>query len=169
MRAGFESLVDVFVAFIGGEHDDACLWRCGANLADGVNAVPVGQAKVHERDVGIQLAEEAHGFFRGACLAHDAKTGLAVENGGDADPHQRMVVDDKNIDRLRWELHLFLLLYCARQAGDGFPWRGESTGLWWCRGAVPNGFRSVLRCGSSAPSCPAGRSARVSRWRPFQN
>ena len=57
-RAGFQRLIDVFVALVGGEHDKACGGIEYANATNGFNAADPGQSKIHQRDVGPVLNKD---------------------------------------------------------------------------------------------------------------
>ena len=77
--------------------------------ADGIDAAHSRQAQVHERDVGQELIEELNCLFATAGLGSHRHIGRGVDDGGDADTHDGVIVDDQDFD-FRSLLHRGLLI-----------------------------------------------------------
>jgi hypothetical protein len=68
--------------------------------ADGLHAAAARQTQIHERQIRFVQVVQAHRFLARAGLRHHRHLGAGVDDRGDADTHQRMVIDDKNADIL---------------------------------------------------------------------
>jgi hypothetical protein len=71
--------VDVVVDVEGGEHEHLRGRAEGADQAGRLQPVEVGHAHVHEHDVGLEAAGQAHRLVAVLGLAHHLDVGLRVE------------------------------------------------------------------------------------------
>lgn len=97
-RAGLERLVDILVALIRGEHNETRLWRDSANFTDDLDPAPIGEPEIHQGDVGAMFPEQTERFRRGPRLGGYRHVGLRLNNGGNAEAHDGVIVADKNPD-----------------------------------------------------------------------
>ena len=64
----------------------------------GVDTADVGEAEVHQGDVGTMLAELTDGIVAGGSLRDQQRICLVFNDGGDALAKQRMIVDAQHVD-----------------------------------------------------------------------
>ena len=69
-----------------------------AKLRDAVDAVGVRQLEIQKDDVGIELRRQAQTLGDGAGRAHDVDVALALEHRRDAFAHDRVILDDEDLD-----------------------------------------------------------------------
>jgi hypothetical protein len=96
-RAGLQRAEQLVVAGVHGQHDDA---HRGARLAQGarrLEAAAVGQAQIHDHDVGLQRAGLAHALGGGGGLADDLELPVALERVPQALADQVMIVDEQDL------------------------------------------------------------------------
>ena len=96
--SGFERALHFDIAFERGEDDDARRGKFAANGEHRVDAVQVRQAEIHEHDIRVGGPVLPDGFGSGGRLRDQLHIGLAVDDGGDALPQKRMVVDAEDAD-----------------------------------------------------------------------
>jgi hypothetical protein len=71
-------------------------YRCGC-----IDSIHLGHAQVHEGYIGPVLPEGNHCVDSVICLAYQFHIGLLLERECYAIPHQRMIVNAKNLDSIR--------------------------------------------------------------------
>ena len=78
--------------------DDLGLGPLGLDPADGGDAVHVRHEQVHQHHVGLQPAGHRHALGAVGGLADDLDVGLQVEEGPQAHPDDRVVIDEQHPD-----------------------------------------------------------------------
>src|ERR1700677_3085739 len=111
-RAGLQRLVDILVALIGGEHDETRLRRRSPNFTNDLDPALIGEPEIHQGDVGAMFPEETDRFHGGPRLGGYHHVGLRLNDGGNAEAHDGVIVADKNLD-LRLITHSFMLSWAA--------------------------------------------------------
>gem|GEM_PF-5415587 len=96
--AGLQRLVDVFISFIGREHNDSRGRSGAADGANGLGSTGVRKPQVHQGDIRMMLLEHADGFLRGASLSDDPHVWLGLDDGGNADLHDGVIVAYQDVD-----------------------------------------------------------------------
>lgn len=96
--AGFEGLVNVPVALVGGKDDDMCARGGGNDAPDRLDSADIGQRKIHQGDVGVVLVKEPDSLECSACLRDDGHVRTALNNGDDAKAQNGVVVDHEDAD-----------------------------------------------------------------------
>ena len=81
---------------IAREDDHPGVRQLGADLAAGLDARAVGQAHVHDHDVGPEAARHLDRFGFGAGLGHDLELVAAIEERDEALPDHLVVVDHQD-------------------------------------------------------------------------
>jgi len=71
------------------------------DLANGGDTACAGQSQVHQGHVRLMFFVQQHGVLSGTGLGNDFHIGPRVDNGGHADAHQGMVVNDHNANLAR--------------------------------------------------------------------
>jgi len=107
LSSGGQRLMNILIAFIGGEHDKAGLLMPAANGLDRIHTAHAGQAQIHQRYVWPVLLEQLHSFFAIARLSHCDHIRAGIDDGGYTYSHQRVVIDDKHFNLFR-VFHCFL-------------------------------------------------------------
>lgn len=93
-----QRLINVLIALISGE-DDKTRFRMRVPYGtDGIDTAETGETQIHERNVGQMLGKPPHGIFSVAFLRHNGHVSAGLDNGGEADPHDGVVVDDENLE-----------------------------------------------------------------------
>jgi hypothetical protein len=92
-RAGFESLVDVFISSICSKYDKACFWKFCPNPSNARYSTHPFQAKIHYGQIGYVLSKERDRVFPAPSLCHNRHVRLGIDNRADADAHDGMVID----------------------------------------------------------------------------
>src|SRR5580704_8842873 len=95
-RACLQRTKDVFVAIVGGEHNEACLGRLHANALDGLDAREPWHAQVDQGDVGLALSELCNGLDAIRGLAYHFDSVHHIQKGHQALPHHVMVLNHEN-------------------------------------------------------------------------
>jgi hypothetical protein len=95
-RAGFERLMNVLIPLVGGEDDELRIGMARDEGADDFHAAHSGKAKIDEGDVGEMLLEKGDRVFAITRLRNGDHVGRRLDNGGDADAHDGMIVDHQN-------------------------------------------------------------------------
>ena len=72
----------------------------GEDGARGRQPVRARHGHVHHHHARLQLVGQANGFLAGARLAHDRDRRIVLEQAAEAAPHQRVIVDEQDGDRL---------------------------------------------------------------------
>ena len=72
--------------------------RCGADAADGLDAVDARHDEVDERDVGLQARDRLHRLLAVGGLPHDVDVVLQGEEAPQPLAHDRVVVGDEDAD-----------------------------------------------------------------------
>lgn len=88
--------MNVLVSVIGGEHDKLRVLLLGTNGADHIHAAHAGKFEVHQHDIGRVLGPQPERLFACARLRNGHHVRLGINDGGNADSHQRVIVHDKN-------------------------------------------------------------------------
>ena len=88
--------LNLYVSFERGQHDDARVRELRAYLNERVDAAHVREPQVHEGNVGAVLAEQLDSLAARCRLCHNRHVRLAVDDGGDTLPHQRVVVNTED-------------------------------------------------------------------------
>src|SRR5437899_8701050 len=75
---GLQGSVDVLVALVDGEGDEAAAWELRADGFHDPDPVQDGQAQIDEGNVGTELLEQLHRLTSVSGLAHDGHVALAA-------------------------------------------------------------------------------------------
>ena len=90
--------MNVLVAAVHGEDDDACVRILPAYHANGFEAAHPGKLQIHQRDIRPQCTEEGHRFLARRRSSNDFKVGLPVDNEGNAVAHDWMILNTQDAD-----------------------------------------------------------------------
>ena len=90
--------MDVLVALIDRQGDEAAVRELRADRFHGSDPVQHRQAQVDEGDVGTQLPEQVHRLSPVSGLSDDRHVALRGHHGDDPSPHERVVVCDQDPD-----------------------------------------------------------------------
>ena len=114
--AGFQGLVDIFVALVGREHDETRLRSRPADGADDIHSALIREPEIHQSDVRPMFPEQAYRFLCSSRLPGNRHVGLRLNDGGNAEAHDRVIVANENFNLL-FITHIGML---SSAAGD---WR----------------------------------------------
>src|ERR1700721_3657616 len=81
-RTGLKRLIDVFVAFVGCQHDEAGFRVSHTNHSDGIHAAHPRQSKIHQSDVRMVLLEQLDGTLTGPGLRHRDHVFASIDDCG---------------------------------------------------------------------------------------
>src|ERR1035437_802110 len=95
-RTRLQRLMDVLIAFVRGEYDELGIAMTGYHSANGLNTAHSREPEIHERDVGKVFFEEFHGFFAASRLGNGRHVRRGLNDGGNSDAHDGMIVNDEN-------------------------------------------------------------------------
>src|ERR1039457_6326454 len=98
-RAGLQSAIDVFVAVVCGEHDQARVWHLHADALDDVHSAHARQPQVNQRDIRQVLAELRDGLRTVSSFAHNLKAVYYVEQCNQPLAHNMVVLDNQHANR----------------------------------------------------------------------
>src|ERR1700681_3808948 len=98
--AGFQGLVDILVALVGCEHDETGLRSGPADGTDDVHSTLIRKPEVHQSDVRPMLPEQAYRFLCSSRLPGYRHVGLRLNDGGNAEAHNRVIVADEDFNLL---------------------------------------------------------------------
>src|ERR1700722_4438498 len=121
-RAGLERLVDILIPVIGGEHDEACLGSTPPDCPDDFDAALIRKPEVHQGDVRAMFPEQTERFLGRSCLGGHRHVGLRLDDGGNAETHDGVIVADEDFNLL-FIVHIWML---SSAAGD---WRFDRRTL----------------------------------------
>jgi len=99
--AGADPFEDVVVLVVHGEEDDLDLRILLLDLACGDDPAHLGHADIHQDDVGLQLADEAHGLRAVVAGADELDLRLQADEANQAVPHELVIIDDEQANH-RW-------------------------------------------------------------------
>src|ERR1700733_4228007 len=102
LRSGGQGLMDIFVAFVGCEHNDLCVGGESFYLANCLHAAPVRKSQIHQGQIRTVRGEDSHGFDGGSRLRNHLKIRLRVEDRLYPHTHDGVIVHDQN----RYRLHI---------------------------------------------------------------
>ena len=90
--------MDVLIAVIRREHDDARLRKLGENRGGGVESVHHRHHEIHQYHIRARLAITLDRFFPIRCFGDDTHPGLSAQYRGEPCSNQRVVVDTQDGD-----------------------------------------------------------------------
>ena len=88
--------IDVFVALIHGENDDACLWIHMADHANRINPAHVRQLQIHQRDIRTLSAKQFDGFAASRCPPHGFDVWLVLDQSRYGLEHDSVIIHTKH-------------------------------------------------------------------------
>ena len=84
-----------------GQGDDSRVWATFEDQTRGGGAVYLGHHQVHEHDIRLQRACEAHGFAAASGLARELEIVEQLQKGRQSTAHNGVIVDDQHADHVR--------------------------------------------------------------------
>ena len=94
---------DVLVGVVGREHDEAGAWAQRVDAAHRLHAVEFRHAQIHEDHVGLKRGSALHRLHAVARPTDDAEVILKLQHPRETVPHDGVVVDDHDRDRVHRE------------------------------------------------------------------
>src|ERR1039458_506356 len=95
-RSGFQRLMNILVALVGGKDDELGLGMTCDDGADEIDATHARQAQIDEGDVRQMFFVERQSLFGGACLRDGRHVPGGLDDGGNADAHDGVIVDHQH-------------------------------------------------------------------------
>ena len=98
-RARLQRTIDVLVAVVGGQHNEAGLRIFHANALNHFNTAQAGQAQIDEGDVGLVLANLRNRLHSVGGFTHDFNAFHHVKQRHQTLAHHVMIFDDQDANR----------------------------------------------------------------------
>src|SRR5258707_1966652 len=92
--------MDILVAFVGGEHDETRLGGIPPYGANDIHTALIGKPEISESDVGPMFPEQTKRFVGSCRLGGYGHVRLRLNDGGNAEAHDRVIVADENFNLL---------------------------------------------------------------------
>jgi hypothetical protein len=94
-RTGLQCAKSLGIAAIGRQNNDSRLGKLAADRRDGLDAIQIRHAQVHQRDIWTVFAEQRDGVTTVGRLRDECHIRLTLNDGSHALPQQGVIVDNE--------------------------------------------------------------------------
>ena len=126
-RAGLQRAIDVLIAVIGCEHNEARLRRLHADALDHLDAAQARQPQIDQRDIRLVLAKLRDGLHAVRGLAHHLQAFHHVQQRHQPLAHHVMIFHHQHANRFLGHGCSFCSLHLRRQLSVGTGARSRTV------------------------------------------